>query len=184
MKTVLICNQKGGSGKSTIADNIAWSLERTNTPYNFYDLDGQGGVIHQTNEQPGAKVAVIDTPGALQPDLLKWIEAADCIVIPTKTTMLDVKPLQRMMDLVSKAKCPVIYVLNGWNRFRAAAGFEEWFSETVGKAVVVKVPQSEQIAQAAAYGVSVVDYAPKTPAGQAMLEVCNAVRKAIKLPEE
>lgn len=184
MKSVLVANQKGGTGKSTIADNLAWSLERTGIPYNFYDLDNQGGVFHQTKEVDGAAVSVIDTPGALQTDMRRWMDAADCIVIPTRMTMMDMKPLQRMMEIVAKIDCPVVYVLNGANRYRAAAGFEEWFREAAGAATALKLPQSEAIAQAAAYGVSVVEYAPRSPAALAMLALCNTVRRILELPEE
>lgn len=43
MKTILVCNQKGGVGKSLCADELAFSFERTGTPVSFYDLDAQGG---------------------------------------------------------------------------------------------------------------------------------------------
>jgi len=184
MKSVLICNQKGGSGKSTIADNLAWSLERTGTPYSFYDLDGQGGVVHETAEAPDAAVAIIDTPGALQPQLREWITEAGVILIPTKMTRMDMQPLQRMMALVRTAGCPVLYILNGANRFRAAAAFEEWFREAAGEAEILKLPQSEQIVQAAAYGISVVEYAPKSPAAAAMLDIVNAVWSKLGLPRD
>ena len=43
MKTILVCNQKGGVGKSLVADEIAFSFERSGIPVSFYDLDTQGG---------------------------------------------------------------------------------------------------------------------------------------------
>ena len=39
MKTVLVCNQKGGVGKTLIADELAFALERDGIPYNFIDLE-------------------------------------------------------------------------------------------------------------------------------------------------
>ena len=65
MKNILICNQKGGVGKSLIADELAFSFERSQIPLSFFDLDRQGGTIHQTAQRVQAQAAVIDTPGAL-----------------------------------------------------------------------------------------------------------------------
>lgn len=36
MATVLVISQKGGVGKSTLANEIAFSLDRTQTPYSFF----------------------------------------------------------------------------------------------------------------------------------------------------
>ncbi len=186
IKTILVCSQKGGVGKSTIADHIAWSLERTETPYNFYDLDQQGGVVHQTSETDNAEATVIDTPGALQPTLGEWISQADVIIIPTRLTRLDVMPLTRMFELVEHVKCPVILVENAWNRFLAADAFEEWlFSENLpANFTVMKLPQAEAIAQSAAYGESVEAIAPRSKAAAAMKELTNAIRDAIGLDKE
>ncbi len=47
MKTILVCNQKGGVGKSLVADEIAFSFERSGIPVSFYDLDTQGGTVRE-----------------------------------------------------------------------------------------------------------------------------------------
>ena len=182
MKNILIVNQKGGVGKSTLADLLIWEFEKAEIPCSFYDLDGQGGVVHETFENPKAKVAVIDTPGALQKDMRAWIKEADLIIVPTKATMMDVRPLQRMMELVKDAKCPVLFVEMMWNRFTTAASFEEWLrSETKGKYHILRIPQSEQFAQAAAVGCSVIDYAPRSSAAEAASAFVSYIRKTIKL---
>lgn len=41
MKTILVCNQKGGVGKSLVADEIAFSFERSGIPVSFYDCFSQ-----------------------------------------------------------------------------------------------------------------------------------------------
>lgn len=84
MKTILVCNQKGGVGKSLVADEIAFSFERSGIPVSFYDLDTQGGTLHETHEADAAQVAVVDTPGALQEGLADWLKEADVVVIPTR----------------------------------------------------------------------------------------------------
>ena len=146
----------------------------------FLDLDAQGGTIHQTAQQEGAKVAVIDTPGALQQDLKDWIAEADIIIIPTRTTSRDIEPLQRMqkaVQVVQQKGKPVLYVLNGWNRWRASSDFLEWFKASGVDAPIFKLPQSEQFVQASAGGVSVVAYSRHSPAARATLDLCNRVRK-------
>lgn len=179
MKTILVCNQKGGVGKSLIADEIAFSFERTGTPVNFYDLDSQGGTLHKTHEVKGAEVAVVDTPGALQEALSDWLKAADVVVIPTRTSTRDIEPLLRMRNAVKKSKkAKVIYVLNGWNRFKASRDFLEWFEGTCKGADVVRLPQSEQFVQAGADSKSVVEYARRGRAVDATLALVNAVRTA------
>lgn len=185
MINILVCNQKGGVGKSLIADEIAFSLERSGIPFNFFDLDSQGGTIHKSSENEQAKVAVIDTPGALQPQLKEWIEAADVVVIPTKTSSRDLEPLLRMQKAVKGHK-NVVYVLNGWNaRFRASNDFFDWLQENnEEKRPVLKLPQSEQFIQAGAGGESIVDYAKTGNAVEAIMTICNSVRKMAGLPEE
>lgn len=162
MKTVLVCNQKGGVGKTMIADEIAFAFDKSRTPYNFYDLDNQGGSLHGAKEVKNAMVSIIDTPGALQCDMIKWMKKASIVVIPTKMTPRDMTPLETMIELVKKANLsvPVIYVMNGWNRYRATAEFTEWFDSTYPNQKTIIVPQSESFTQAALNNQSVCDYMP------------------------
>ena len=139
-------------------------------------------MINKPIEVDNAAIAVVDTPGALQEELGSWIKSADLIIIPTKTTMLDMTPLLRMIDLVKNAKCPVIYVEMMWNRFTATASFDGWLStETNGKSAILRIPQSEMIVQASAMGMSVIDYAPKSSVAEAAKEFVQYVRGVIQV---
>lgn len=188
MKKILICNQKGGVGKSLIADELAFSFERSGTPMAFLDLDGQGGVLHKTDQRSDATVAVIDTPGALQAQMSVWVREADVIVIPTRTTSRDIEPLLRMSDIVRMhaSDKPVIYVLNGWNRWSASRDFKVWFTTQMGfrESIVDTLPQSEMYVQASAAGLSVVDYTRRSGAAKAMLQLVNTIRSAAGFPVE
>ena len=179
-KNKLVANQKGGVGKSLIADELAWSFERSGIPTGFVDLDAQGGTCHETHQPDDARITIIDTPGALQADLRDWISGADLIVIPTRPTSRDIEPLQRMMDVVQAAgrDKPTIYIVNGYNRFRASSDFFDWFKPLAGKSQIAKLPQSETFVQASAAGVSVVQYARHSSAARATVEMCNLVRRA------
>ena len=83
MKTILVCNQKGGVGKSLVADEIAFSFERSGIPVSFYDLDTQGGTLHETHEADAAQVAVVDTPGALQEGLRSSTNSSSGFIAPS-----------------------------------------------------------------------------------------------------
>lgn len=182
MKKILICNQKGGVGKSMIADELAFSFERSNTPVAFLDLDNQGGTIHKTNQREDAEVAIIDTPGALQAQMAQWVIEADVIVIPTRTTSRDIEPLLRMNDIIRRNSVdkPVIYILNGWNRWKASADFKQWFmsNKNFHGYVVETLPQSEIFVQASAAGMSVCEYSKNSNAAKAMMRIVNSIRKA------
>lgn len=181
MKKILVCNQKGGVGKSLISDELVFSFERSGIPVAFLDLDIQGGTIHKTDRNENAQIAVIDTPGALQPELPTWLAEADAIVVPMRTTSRDIAPMWRMRQAIEAAgkEDKTLYVLNGWNRFKACADFLLWFRGACGDdALVHTLPQSELFIQASAAGRSVVGYGRKrTPASEATLELCNAVRQ-------
>lgn len=186
MKTILVCNQKGGVGKSLCADELAFSFERTGTPVSFYDLDAQGGgTLHVTHEVKDAEVCVVDTPGALQEALPDWLKAADVVVIPTRTTSRDIEPLMRMHKAVFKhSHAKIVYVMNGWNRFKASRDFMDWFKGLAGEQTVVKLPQSEAFVQAGAVGKSIVEYDPRGKATASVMELVNTVREAVGFKKE
>lgn len=185
MKTILVANQKGGVGKSLIADEIAFSFERSGIPISFYDLDKQGGTIHSTHEDPEAAVQIVDTPGALDEDLPSWMQEADVLIVPTRTTSRDIPTLQRMQEAAEKyCKGTVIYVLNGWNRYTASRDFTEWFMSEGGAKTIATLPQSEAFVQAGAMEMSVVTAAKRSSAAIATKNLCDAVRTAIGFNKE
>lgn len=181
MFNILIANQKGGVGKSVVADELAFSFERSGIPINFYDLDGQGGTLHKSVEREDALVSIIDTPGTLSKQLGGWIASADLVVIPTRTTSRDIEPLWRVKTIAKNSGKPIIYVFNGWNRYRASRDFMSWFRGACGDEdmLAYALPQSEMFVQAAAAKMSVVAYARRGSAVvRATLELCNAVRES------
>ncbi len=187
MKTVLVCNQKGGVGKSLIADEIAFSMERSGIPMSFYDLDQQGGTLHEQKIVDEAEVAILDTPGALQKDLVNWLQMADIIIIPTRTTIRDVAPLMHVVDAVeknAKRSAKIFYVLNGYNRFKSTKKFMEWFDSNKFNDTIITLPQAEAYPQAGVEGMSVIEYAPGSKAAESMKALVNEVREALGLEKE
>lgn len=103
MKTILIANQKGGCGKTLVVDELAFSFDRTDVKYSLYDLDGQGGIIHEPKVIDDADYAIVDTPGYISDNLGELIQGADLIIIPTRTTCESVKVIQP--DMERKRQC-------------------------------------------------------------------------------
>ena len=186
MKTILVMSVKGGVGKSTIADELAFSFERSGIPCSFYDLDGKGGTIHGTVEVDGAEVAVVDCPGELDDELPAMLAEADLVVIPTRPTGRDMDPLLMTRERVLRSyKGPVLYVVNGWNRFNQSRDFLDWFHTEVDRyAPLVSVAQSEVFGQAWARDSSVVAYAPSSRAAGDVLRLVNLVRRTCGFSEE
>lgn len=183
---ILMLNQKGGVGKTLLADEIAFSFERTGQKVAFYDLDGQGGTLHENMTPPDdPEVAVIDTPGALQKDMDKWIQESDVIVVPTRTYHNEIKPLMRIITALDRhPDKKVLFVLNEFNGYKVASTFREWIHTMKSESQVVTLKHYEQIDQAGMHGMSVVQYATSSDASKAVLKVVNKVRKLAGFPEE
>ena len=119
--TITVANQKGGVGKSFIADELAWALERAGVPHAFYDLDQQGGTCHETSapeERDAAVVNVFDMPGQLSDELHEALMQTDVLVVPVRPNERDVPPTQCLMDIAAR-RCPDaarVLVVNGWTR--------------------------------------------------------------------
>lgn len=187
MKTILVCSQKGGVGKSMISDEIYYALQRDGYDrINFYDLDSQGGTLHETTEYENAEYAVVDTPGALQRQLGDWMKESDLIVTPTRASLRDIPPLQTTLQKAHEVcpTTPVIVVINGWNRYRAAHDFEEWLKEEYPEITIGRVSQSESFVQAALQGKSVCVYDPKGKPAQQIRELYNMIKQKLNMNQE
>ncbi len=160
MKTVLICNQKGGVGKTLISDELAFALERDKIPFSFFDLDDQGSAIHNTKEDPEAEVQIVDTPGALQREMIEWIESADFIIVPTMMSNRDVHPLETMIKLLEpyRGKIPTLYVFNRWNRFNITRDFINWFNTKYPDLKTAILVDTTAFNQAGACGISIEEF--------------------------
>lgn len=147
-----------------VADEIALSFERSGIPVIFYDLD---------------------TPGALQEALSDWLKEANVVVIPTRTTSRDIEPLMRMCKAVFKnGHAKIVYVMNGWNRFKASRDFMEWFEGLTGNQTVATLSQSETFVQAGAASKFVVEFDRRGKAAKVTLNLVDTVREAAGFPKE
>lgn len=137
MLTIAIVNQKGGSGKSTIAECLAVAATEDGLPSAILDLDPQGTAYawskRREDENPpvlsvtaanyrdqwqslkdaGAQVVVIDTPARLQDTVMNAAGIADLVIVPAKATIKDIERVEDSIKLacMNEAK-PTIVVFN------------------------------------------------------------------------
>lgn len=186
MKTIVVATEKGGVGKTTVAEELAFSFERTGTPFEYRDLDGQGGTRHRGHADEGAVVRIVDMPAALpvdtREDVAAALASADVVVVPMKATPYDVQPLLRTLEVVGNyTKAPVLVVVNMANRFKVASQVLDWVKDKVGESDVVVLPQAEAFPQSQGLGCSVLRLGSKSPAALAIKDMCDEVRSRIGL---
>lgn len=77
MYTILMLNQKGGVGKTTIADELSFALERRGKTVAFVTTDPQGGSVHEVCDDPDfaeeCDFQVVDTAGVLVGGVNDWV---------------------------------------------------------------------------------------------------------------
>ena len=186
MKTILIANQKGGSGKTLIADTLATAFELDSVKLNFIDLDLQGGAMHGTVIDEDAAVQIVDTPGALQEDLREWIESADYLIIPTMMSTRDIPPLQKTLDIYlnyAKTKPPVLVVFNRWNHTNNTKSFIEWFEASYPEIPTAILCDSTAFNDASARGLSIEQYRPRCNGSKQIREIYSLIKHELKIKE-
>lgn len=180
MKKIVVLNQKGGVGKTTIASEIAFALERRGYTVAFINLDPQGGEIHPQVPSTDQDYMVIDTPGALTSDMSKWATSSDVVLIPTTPSMLDLPATLRCYDIARDTKKPVFLVVNAFNSRRSIdRQFLAYLSDTE-KLVLATLPDTTLFAQAAALSKSVNDTSGKSK-HKALRAINDMVDKLIKV---
>lgn len=136
MQTIAIISQKGGTGKTTMALNMAVASEQSGQPAVIVDLDPQASAKawHDSREDDapvvisahasrlddvlsaakanGAGLTIIDTAPHSEGDALKSARAADLILIPCRPAILDLRAIASTKELADLAKTPAVAVIN------------------------------------------------------------------------
>lgn len=175
---VLVVNQKGGVGKTTFADEIAWGLARRGIEVGFGNLDPQGGAVHEEGmlDRDGA-VNVIDTPGFLSDNVAEWASNADVAIVPVQPGTLGLKPMKRTLRLVTQAN-PDLAVGIVVNNFSGRRVLDRQFLELLEAddlPVLGTVPTAEAFKQGTATGRSVVDMNPGGKAAVAVERIVDQI---------
>ncbi|MCH8467974.1 MAG: ParA family protein [Roseinatronobacter sp.] len=143
-KVITVAQQKGGSGKTTLAVNLGVMLVRGGARVAFLDTDPQGslGRWFMTRAEDGraegmdlstasawgvgyevgklrdtADFVIIDTPPKADSDLRPALRVADLVIVPVASSHVDLWATDGVLDLTRREGREVMVVLN-----RARAG--------------------------------------------------------------
>lgn len=164
MKTILVANKKGGVGKTTCADEIAFALERLGCAVSFANLDPQGGTVHENraSDADADDYQVVDTPGSIDDEkMVELCDHADWVILPTLASMMDLIPLDdswHIAKLRVKDLERIGVVLNQYDRrVTVDREFEEFVTQTFRFNIIGRVPRTVAIRKAQAQKTSVAN---------------------------
>lgn len=135
---ICVAQQKGGSGKTTIAVNLAVAYARSGASVALLDTDPQGslGRWFMTRREAGDEdlgfstasawgvsyecdklrrsydYVIVDTPPKVDADLRPALREADLVIVPVSASQVDVWATASVLDLARRERRPVMVVLN------------------------------------------------------------------------
>jgi len=139
-RIITVAQQKGGSGKTTIAVNLAVALRRRGHSVALLDTDPQGSMgrwflerLERLGEDEGLEFGtssawgasyeseklkkrfdfvIIDTPPKIDSDLRPALRVADLVLVPVAASHVDLWATEGVLDLARREKCDTLIILN------------------------------------------------------------------------
>ncbi len=191
MKTIAIISQKGGSGKTTLAINLAVAAELLGHSTVIVDLDPQASAkgwhdsreeetpivisaqatrlsnILDTARDNGAALTIIDTAPHSETAALAAARAADLVLIPCRPTIFDLRAITTSADLAALAKSKTCAILNAVPSRGTLADEAEQVIRNSGLNVSpVRLGQRASFVHSLTIGQSVLEYKANGKASQ------------------
>jgi len=156
-KVITIAQQKGGSGKTTLAVNLAVAFAASGRRVALLDTDPQGslgrwfiarrdrlgdpgmdfstasawGVSYECEKLKRVNdIVIVDTPPKVDADLRPALREADLVLVPVASSHVDLWATDGVLDLVGREKRRVMVVLN---RTKAGTRLAEEVAIAAGK---------------------------------------------------
>ncbi len=119
MKTFLVANPKGGSGKTTLATNLAGYFASRGRRVLLLDMDRQGSahnwlerrpehlpeILSSAKKHPEADVIVIDSAAGLRGEKLsEAVKEADWVIVPMQSSIFDINATEDFLEVLKAEK--------------------------------------------------------------------------------
>ncbi len=137
-KVITVAQQKGGSGKTTLAANLAVAFARAGLSVALLDTDPQGSLgrwfmARRERGAPGMEfstasawgvsyeceklkklvdVVIVDTPPKVDADLRPALREADLVLVPVASSHVDLWATEGVIDLARREHKTVAIVMN------------------------------------------------------------------------
>jgi chromosome partitioning protein len=186
MRTILIANPKGGSGKTTVATNLAGYFATRGRRVMLSDLDRQQSAMEWLQRRPyrlplirakdprkenktdkDTEWMIIDSPAGLRGDkLTDAIKSADWVIVPAQPSAFDIGATREFLEVLREEKAirkqRAFVALAGIRvdaRTRSAANLQA-FMESSGLPVLTYLREAQVYRLAAEQGASLFDIRP------------------------
>ena len=182
MKNILIANSKGGSGKTTLAPNLASYFATLGHQVMLSDLDRQQSSAQWLNrrapELPQIYVdtkrskesaskpdwLIVDSPAGFRGDkLTNSVKAADCVIVPIQPSAFDIGATRDFLEMLAEEKAirkeKTFVALVGMrvnSRTHAAASLADFMDQT-GHLVLTYLRNAQVYVTAAEQGLGIFD---------------------------
>lgn len=205
---ITVAQQKGGSGKTTLAANLAVGFRHAGKRVAVVDLDPQGSLgrwfMTRAETQPQAvedmdfatssawgisyecrkladsnDIVIIDTPPKADSDLRPALRVADLVIVPVSVSHLDLWATESVLDLSAREDRPALVVMN---RTRPGTRLDAEVTEAANAldAPIASASLGNRVAYAETLGKGMgVAEGPKNPAREEIAALVEEVAQQV-----
>ena len=164
MRKIMVLNAKGGSGKSTVATNIASYYATQGKRVTLVDLDPQGSSLDWLEARPAGRSTINGIDGR---ELANYLRQAQSIIIPVLPSPIDMRAatpfIQKVLDnnRVSRKEARVALIANRCREHYNIYHELDAFLRKVRRAPFISVlRETQNYVRAAERGLGIFELAP------------------------
>jgi len=212
MKTILIANQKGGSGKSTLTVHLAVVAEHSGDgPVVLTDTDPQGSAadwfnqrkiagikepryanvsLHEMKEKiaafegAGAKYLFVDTAPSIGSVNEELFRLADLILVPLNPSPADLRALVKGLPILRNSGKPFLFVLSRVRANLKNNGSTAMALHSLGLVLENRMHERVIYSETFAHGKTSLEIEPGGVASQELKALWSEVKERIKESEK